>query len=82
MKSYTFKVVLERDKWPDEPDEKAVWRAYVPCLEGKGGASWGGVSQVPARDPHESDRPCAHPARLSLQPRIGLTLLDLSLPIS
>jgi predicted RNase H-like HicB family nuclease len=41
MKSYTFKVVLERDKWPDEPDEKAVWRAYVPCLEGKGGASWG-----------------------------------------
>ncbi len=30
--SYTFKVVLERDKWPDEPDEKAVWRAYIPIL--------------------------------------------------
>lgn len=41
MKSYTFKVVLEKDKWPDEPDEKAVWRAYVPVLESKGVATWG-----------------------------------------
>jgi len=32
MKSYTFKVVLEKDKWPDEPDEEAVWRAYIPAL--------------------------------------------------
>jgi predicted RNase H-like HicB family nuclease len=32
MKSYTFKVVLEQDKWPDEPDEKAIWRAYIPVL--------------------------------------------------
>ena len=41
LKSYTFKVVLEKDKWPDEPDEKAVWRAYVPALEEKGAATWG-----------------------------------------
>ena len=33
MKSYLFRVVLE-------PDEEA-WRAYVPDLEGKGGATWG-----------------------------------------
>ena len=32
MKSYIFKVVFERDKWPDEPDEKAIWRAYIPVL--------------------------------------------------
>lgn len=32
MKSYTFKVVLEKDKWPDESDEKAIWRAYIPVL--------------------------------------------------
>lgn len=41
MKTYTFQVVLEKDKWPDEPDEKAVWRAYIPALEHKGAASWG-----------------------------------------
>jgi len=41
MKTYSFQVVLEKDKWPDEPDEKAVWRAYIPALEYKGAASWG-----------------------------------------
>lgn len=33
MKSYVFRVILE-------PDE-AVWRAYIPDLEDKGGATWG-----------------------------------------
>ena len=41
MKSYTFKVVLEKDKWPDEPNSEAVWRAYVPSLEELGAATWG-----------------------------------------
>ena len=41
MKNYAFKVVLEKDKWPDEPDEKSVRRAYIPALEHKGAASWG-----------------------------------------
>jgi predicted RNase H-like HicB family nuclease len=41
MKTYAFEVVLEKDKWPDEPDEDAVWRAYIPALEHKGAASWG-----------------------------------------
>jgi predicted RNase H-like HicB family nuclease len=41
MKTYTFTVVLEKDKWPDEPDEKAVWQAYIPQLKDKGGATWG-----------------------------------------
>ncbi len=33
MKSYIFRVILE-------PDEQA-WRAYIPDLEAKGGATWG-----------------------------------------
>jgi predicted RNase H-like HicB family nuclease len=33
VKSYVFRVVLE-------PDEQA-WRAYIPDLEEKGGATWG-----------------------------------------
>ena len=41
MKTYAFEVVIEKDKWPDEPDENAVWRAYIPVLEHKGAASWG-----------------------------------------
>ena len=41
MKTYSFQVVLEKDKWPDEPDENAVWRAYIPALEHQGAASWG-----------------------------------------
>ncbi len=45
LKSYTFRVVLERDKWPDEPEEVAVWRAYVPALEEKGAATWGSTRE-------------------------------------
>ena len=41
MKMKAFQVVLERDKWPDEPDENAVWRAYIPALEHQGASSWG-----------------------------------------
>jgi predicted RNase H-like HicB family nuclease len=33
VKSYLFRVILE-------PDEEA-WRAYIPDLEEKGGATWG-----------------------------------------
>lgn len=41
MKTYAFQVVIEKDKWPDEPDENAVWRAYIPALEHQGASSWG-----------------------------------------
>jgi predicted RNase H-like HicB family nuclease len=43
MRSYTFKVVLEKDKWPDEPEEKAVWRAYIPALPSA--HAWGNTQQ-------------------------------------
>ena len=43
MKSYVFKVVFEQDKWPDEPDDKAIWRAYVPALAGA--HAWGDTQQ-------------------------------------
>lgn len=32
MRNSLFKVVFERDKWSDESDEKAIWRAYIPVL--------------------------------------------------
>ena len=37
MKSYVFRVILE-------PDEQA-WRAYIPDLEEKGGATWGNTRE-------------------------------------
>ncbi len=43
MKSYVFKVVLEKDKWPDESDDKAIWRAYVPSLPSA--HAWGDTQQ-------------------------------------
>ena len=50
MKTYSFQVVLEKDKWQDEPDEKAVWRAYIPALEQQGAASWGYTQQEALRN--------------------------------
>lgn len=43
MKSYVFKVVFEKDKWPDEPDEKSLWRAYIPSLSSA--HAWGDTQQ-------------------------------------
>ena len=43
MKSYLFKVVFEQDKWPDEPDKKAIWRAYIPVLPAA--HAWGNTQQ-------------------------------------
>ena len=43
MKTYTFKVVLEKDKWPDEPEEKSIWRAYIPALPAA--HAWGDTQQ-------------------------------------
>jgi len=34
MKSYTFKVALEKD------NKQAIWRAYIPALEHKGATTW------------------------------------------
>ncbi len=44
-KTYIFRVVLEEDRWPDEPPSAAVWRAYVPSLEHLGAATWGETQQ-------------------------------------
>jgi predicted RNase H-like HicB family nuclease len=45
LKTYIFRVVLEEDRWPDEPPSAAVWRAYVPSLESLGAATWGETPQ-------------------------------------
>ena len=43
MKSYIFKVVFEQDRWPDEPDKQAIWRAYIPVLSAA--HAWGNTQQ-------------------------------------
>lgn len=45
MKSYVFRVVLERDE--------DVWRAYVPELEARGAATWGPTPEVALRNIQE-----------------------------
>jgi len=45
VKSYVFRVVLE-------PDED-VWRAYIPELEKKGGATWGKTREEALRNIQE-----------------------------
>ncbi|MFZ0396094.1 MAG: type II toxin-antitoxin system HicB family antitoxin [Terracidiphilus sp.] len=45
MKSYLFRVVLE-------PDADA-WRAYIPELENRGGATWGTTRDEALRNIHE-----------------------------
>ena len=41
MKTYTFQVVIEEDKWLDEQIKDPVWRAYIPELVHQGASSWG-----------------------------------------
>jgi len=36
MKTYIFRIVLEEDRWPDEPRSTAIWRAHIPVLEAQG----------------------------------------------
>lgn len=45
MKSYVFRVVLERDE--------DVWRAFIPELEAKGAATWGSTKEEALRNIHE-----------------------------
>jgi predicted RNase H-like HicB family nuclease len=39
MKTYSFKVVLERDE--DFDGKPSGWRAYCPALERQGASTWG-----------------------------------------
>ena len=41
MKTYGFKVLFEKSKWPNEPGKKAAWCASVPALVHKGAATHG-----------------------------------------
>lgn len=45
MRSWVFRVVIE-------PDEDA-WRAWIPELESRGGASWGTTREEALRNIHE-----------------------------
>ena len=39
MKTYNFKVVVERDE--DFDGNPSGWRAFCPALEGQGASAWG-----------------------------------------
>lgn len=41
--SITFKVVFEKDKWPDESEKEAIWRAHIPILPGA--HAWGNTKE-------------------------------------
>jgi predicted RNase H-like HicB family nuclease len=45
VKSYVFRVVLEQDE--------DVWRAFIPELEAKGGATWGDTKEEALRNIRE-----------------------------
>jgi len=45
VRSYVFRVVLEQDE--------DVWRAIIPELEAKGGATWGNTKEEALRNIHE-----------------------------
>ena len=45
MKSYVFRVIVE-------PDEDS-WRAFIPELESRGGATWGKTRDEALRNIHE-----------------------------
>jgi len=54
MKTYIFRIVLEEDRWPDEPESAVVWRAHIPILEAEEGAStWGETKEEALKNIHE-----------------------------
>ena len=53
MKTYSFRVVLEEDRLPDEPQNEAVWRAYVPILENRGVATFGETREAAMKNLQE-----------------------------
>lgn len=53
IKSYTFKFILESDRFPDG---NAAYRAYIPELEALGGATWGYTKEEAIRNIQEVAR--------------------------
>ena len=53
MKSYTFRFVIERDRFPDG---RRAYRAYIPELEAHGGATWGYTKEEAIKNLQEAAR--------------------------
>lgn len=53
VKSYTFRFVIERDRFPDG---RRAYRAYIPELESSGGATWGHTKGEAIRNIQEVTR--------------------------
>jgi len=53
MKTYIFRIVLEEDRWPDEPRSAAIWHAHIPVLEAQGVSTWGKTKEEALKNIHE-----------------------------
>ena len=51
MKTYTFKVVLERDE--DFDGNPSGWHAYCPALEQQGASTWGATQSEALQNMNE-----------------------------
>ena len=51
MKTYSFKLVLERDE--DFDGNPSGWRAYCPPLERQGASTWGATESKALRNMNE-----------------------------
>ncbi len=87
MKTYSFKVVLERDE--DFDGNPSGWHAYCPALERQGASTWGAtesealqnmnevvrmvVESMLEHGEHLPEEP-AHEVEVTVEPRVAVTV--------
>jgi predicted RNase H-like HicB family nuclease len=87
MKTYNFKVVLERDE--DFDGRPSGWRAFCPALEGQGASTWGAtqteaiknidevvrlvVESMIAHGDHIPEEP-SDQVEVTVEPRVAVTV--------
>lgn len=87
MKTYSFKVVLERDE--DFDGKPSGWHAYCPALERQGASTWGATEREALRNLNEvvhmvvesmlehgeplPEEP-AHEVEVTFEPRVAVTV--------
>ncbi len=87
MKTYSFKVVLERDE--DFDGKPSGWRAYCPALERQGASTWGPTEKEALQNLNEVVRMVVdsmlehgeplpeepvHEVEVSVVPRVAVTV--------
>jgi predicted RNase H-like HicB family nuclease len=87
MKTYSFKVVLERDE--DFDGKPSGWRAYCPALERQGASTWGPTEKEAIQNLNEVVRMVVdsmlehgellpeepvHEVEVTVEPRVAVTV--------